>query len=203
MESLLKGVNIVILAKSHNPSIISKDWLFQKEIIKEEEIKGKFVHTPVFSLVEVNGFTFIVDPDRLQIIVKNINPQNIEELPRIARKYIKKLPETPYTAVGFNFIYHLSVKNVKESLTALLSPNKEKFEGLFSGDYQIGGIIHFKFKDYRAKLDIQPLSGSSEININFNFHFDFKGVEEIEDKLKEFSQIKSETEKIIGGLFNA
>ena len=71
MEISLIGANIVVLAENHNPSIISKDWLSQKGIIKDNVIS--FTHTPAFSVVETENFSFFVDPDRLQLTLKMIS----------------------------------------------------------------------------------------------------------------------------------
>jgi len=203
MEFLLKRTNIVILAKHHNPSIISKEWLTQKKIVKEE-IKEKFVHTPALSLIETDNFTFVVDSDRLQITVKKLNPQNIESLPQIAKKYISHLPETPYTAMGFNFVYHLSVENAKRELDALFSPDDKKFKKSFSENYQLGTTIRFKLKSFIVKIYLDSLSENNKIIANFNFHssFENKSIEEVKDRLAEYSTMKGKAEQIIGELFN-
>ena len=106
MEISLRVANIVILANTHNPSIISKEWLKEREVIEEAVVN--FTHTPVFSIVETNNFLFIVNPDRLEISIKSTTTENMENLPRIVKKYINRLPETPYTAIGFNYIYHVN-----------------------------------------------------------------------------------------------
>ena len=105
MEISLIGVNIVVLAKNHNPSIISKDWLSQKKIIKDNVIS--FTHTPAFSVVETENYSFYVDPDRLQLTLKNDIINRVDLLPEMILAYISALPEVPYLAVGFNFSYNL------------------------------------------------------------------------------------------------
>ena len=122
----LSGANVVILAKNHNPSIVSKEWLVQKKIIEEPVVS--FVHTPAFSVVEADNFRLVVDPDRLQISVKNFDPKNIENLPKITDNYVNQLPETPYTAIGFNYSYRVATeKRDLKDIFLLMLKNLEDY----------------------------------------------------------------------------
>jgi hypothetical protein len=198
MKFSLEGTNVVILATHHNPSIASKEWLKQRRII--EENISKFVHAPVFSLVETDNFTFLVDTTRLQLSVKNISPENIENLPKIAERYISQLPETPYTAIGFNYTY--SITPEAGSLKVIFSPNDKKFKELFSENYQLGGTIRFKFEGFIVKLNFQPpFLPDEKLNADFNFHFDSKNIEAIKKKLRMYPENKKKAEEILGGLF--
>lgn len=168
-----------------------------KKIITEE-IKD-FTHTPVFSLIETKNFIFAVDPDRLQISVKNISSQNLEELPNIIKRYTKQLPETPYLAIGFNFIYHL---NLEKGLERLFSPNTNKFKKIFSESYQIGGTIRFKFKNFLVRLNIQPIKGNDKFISDFNFHYDIEELKEIRKILRIYFKVKNKAEDILRELIN-
>lgn len=198
MEVLLKNTNIVILASNHNPSIVSKEWLTQRKIIEEEV--NKFTHTPIFSLVETTNFTFVVDPDRLQISVKNITPENVESLPRIVERHINQLPETPYTAIGLNYIFHII--SAKQSLKDVFSTDEKKFRELFLDNYQLGGVIRFKFDDFLVAINLLPLE-NDKISADFNFHINSRDIEKIREKLRVYSKAKKKAEEILGGLFNA
>lgn len=197
MNYFLKGTNIVILGNKHNPTIVSKEWVAQKGIITEE-IKN-FTHTPVFSLIETENFIFVVDPDRLQISVKKTLSQNLDELPHIAKRYIEQLPETPYIAIGINFIYHL---NLEKGLEDFFSPDTEKFKNIFSESYQIGGIIRFKFEKFLVRLNIQPAKENNKFIGNFNFHCDTKKLEEIRKILNMYFKAKEKAESILKELSN-
>lgn len=197
MEFSLTGANIVVLAKNHNPSIVTKEWLTDNKIFEENIVN--FVHTPIFSTVETNNFNLIVDSDRLQLSIKKVTTSNIRNLPQIIMSYISKLPETPYTAIGFNHIYQIMVR--PKRLKEIFSPDDKKFREIFEGDYQIGGIINFKFNDFIVRTNIQSFN-AKKIRMVFNFHFGSKDVEEIKKRLIEYSDTIERTKKIIRGLFS-
>ena len=107
----LIGASIVVLAENHNPSIVSKDWLTQNKIIEEEILN--FTHLPVVSITETNNFNLFIDPNKLQLTIKKISSENLKALPQIISEYLGKLPETPYTAIGFNYSYRLETEGKK------------------------------------------------------------------------------------------
>jgi len=172
----LSGANIVILAKNHNPSIVTKEWLAQKEIIKEDIVN--FTHTPLFSLVETTNFNLIVDPNRLQISVKKVIPENIENLPKIIETYITKLPETPYAAIGFNYSYRITMGG--RSLKDIFSFDDKILRKIFSNDYRLGVTVHFTVRDFVVQVNLQP--PNEELKANLNFHFGSENSEEIKKR---------------------
>jgi len=100
---LPSSANIVILASNYNPSIVSKEWLYQKGIFTETV--RNFVHTPVFALVESEGFGLVVDEERLQITVRKVTQDSLNASASIAEKFVSILPETPYKSIGLNYRY--------------------------------------------------------------------------------------------------
>jgi len=193
----LRGANIVILAKDYNPSIATKDWLDRKGVIREAEVIN-FVHTPPFSLVETNDFSFVVDLNRLQISVRKINPENIETLPKITEAYTKNLPETPYKDIGFNFIYSIvGGRSIKDVLWL----DEEKIANIYPDDYRLGITVYTKFRDFLMRINIQHADG--ELTADFNFHFELSNFEEIKSKLEEYSDLMAKAEENLGCLFHA
>jgi len=193
----LSGANIVILARNYNPSIASKEWLYEKSIIKDTVIN--FAHTPPFSLVETERISFVLDENRLQISLKTITPEGIELLPKIATGFVSCLPETPFVAVGFNYSFH----SQKESthLEALFAPNDAKLKELFAEDYEIGGMVCFHFKEFIVTMSAPPVKGeTTKVAINFNFHSETRGANEVKERLKLHPQTIERAEGILGGL---
>ena len=199
MEFQYKKINIIIIARNYNPSIASKDWVLDKGLLTEPI--DNFTHTPLISFVENKSHSLIVDSDRLQISAKILSPENMEELPKIANKFIVALPETPYKTMGFNYIYQ--VKEENDSLRKLFSPNERSLKQIFSSGYQLGGTIVFKFKDiFRARVNIAPTGTDKEKSriIDFNFHTEIQDREEILQGLNLYSETKKKAESIITAL---
>ncbi len=193
----LEGINVVILAKNYNPSIVSKEWLYEKDIVRETA--RNFVHTPAFSLVETERISLVLTEDRLQISLKSISSENIESLPDIATKFVSHLPETPYTAVGFNYDYH--APKASTSIETLFSPDEAKLGELFSQDYEIGGTVLFQFKEFVVRMSATPVKeGDSKMAIHFNFHSDSPGAEKVKERLNLHSQTMKKAEEILRGL---
>jgi len=192
----LKNANIVILAKNHNPSIVSKEWLTQRKIVEEKV--DKFSHSPLFSLVETASLALVLDPDRLQVSLKNASLSTLELLPKLTEKYVCNLPETPYTAIGFNFLFQMA--SMVDSIKKLFKPDDKKFSELFSADYQVGGNISYKFDGFFAKVALLPVDDGS-ILADLNFHFNCKGTEDIKIALKKYDSTIKKSTDILTGLF--
>jgi len=193
----LHGTNIVILARNYNPSIVSKGWLYEKNVIIEPV--GNFAHTPIFSSIETDRVSLVLTEDRLQISLRNITPENVEALPRIAAAFVSCLQETPYVAVGFN--YHYRILKADSKLEALLSPDDSKLKELFSEDYEIGEQVFFKFKEFTVRMSAAPSRGETErLAIDFNFHSDAPSAKEVEERLELYAKTMEKAQEILMGV---
>lgn len=197
MDISLIGANIVVTAKNHNPSIISKDWLSQKGIIEDKIVS--FTHTPAFSVVETENLSFFVDPDRFQLSLKREFVNRVNSLPEKISFYISALPETPYTAIGFNFVY--LVKTNGTSLNKIYCYNNEKLKSLFSEDYQLGSLIKYKFGKFAVKLIISPNSDNETV-ADFNFHCQLENSVKITECIEKYNIIKESSKAALEGLFS-
>ena len=193
----LRSANIIILARNYNPSIVSKEWLYQKNIIKEPV--ANFIHTPPLSLVETERVSFVLDEDSLRISLKTVSSEGIEALPNIATKFVSCLPETPFKAVGFNYGYHIAKESSR--LEALFSPNSAKLKELFSGSYEIGEVVIFSFKGFSVRMRAFPSrEEATKIPIDFNFHSDSQDVKAVEERLRLYPQTLEKAEGVLRGL---
>lgn len=195
MDLKLDGMNIVILAKNHNPSIVSREWLRDKKIIEGDIIN--FAHTPAFSVVETEMISIIEDPERLQISLKKDFSKNITKLQEIADRYVEQLPETPYTAIGINYLY--SIYSEIDAVKRIYSVNEEKFSKLFPESYQLGSFIKFKYGDFLARLSLQP--ADNRIVAEINFHCEVQSAQSIREMIGKFPQAKEKTEEILEEFF--
>ena len=145
MKKILKNVNTVIIASSHNPSILSPEWLKKYKLI--EETLKTFAHTPDFSLFESESFQIIIDRQRLQITAKKKDKSSLMSLAKITKQYIKLLPHIPYKSLGINFVWE--IQNKKDKVFDIKTTiNKKKFNPVFKDHkIDIGSIIYAKKPD--------------------------------------------------------
>lgn len=194
---LPSGANIVILASNYNPSIVSKEWLYQKDIFTEAV--RNFVHTPVFALVESEDFSLMVNEQKLQLTVKKVTEDNLNTSGAITERFVDALPETPYKAVGLN--YHYTFPREGCDLSTILSPNNAKLRELFSSTYELGATIVFELEKFIVTCTVSPsLSKEQQIRMNFNFHSATTNVGEVKERLSSQMRSLEKMETIIQGL---
>lgn len=198
MDISLIGANIVILAKNHNPTIISKEWLSQKKIITDNVIN--FTHTPAFSIVETEFYSLVVDSDRLQLSVKSDIQNKIDALEQSILTYVQVLPEIPYSSIGFNFLYKIEVR--EDIIKEMFNPH-EKFKELFSENYQLGGIIKFNKDGFLVTINLQPNINNEyhEIRADVNFHYSLENSSETSNVIEKHYQMKETSKDILERLF--
>ncbi len=164
--------DLVVLANSHNPSILSPDWL-RKHCDFDEE-PAQFVHTPDFSMFDSSEVQIILDQARMQIVCKRFDPDLLDTISAIARRYVENLPHIPYVAIGINFIWQCKGLEVGKSDISVSFWGKPVPTSLHDYETFCGGIVYGKHEDHRMKLTVEVPS-SKEISFNFNFHYEVKG----------------------------
>jgi hypothetical protein len=193
----LDQASIVILARNYNPSIVSKEWLLSKGIITESLVN--FVHVPAFSMVEGELVQLVLDENRLQLILKQPNRDNLHVLTECASRFVASLPETPYIAVGLNF--RLTVPSSRLNLGVLLAPRSRTLRKLFGHDYEVGGRIEFKYNSFRVRVDIPVEGPPGEFAlIAFNFHADVKGSSEALERISQHRLALAKAEAVVAGV---
>ena len=194
---LPNSANIVILASNYNPSIISKEWLYQKGILTWPVTN--FVHTPVLSLLESEQYSLVVDEQRLQLVLKRPTEDGLTSLVSTVERFVKALPETPYRGVGINYLYN--VTRDKCHLNNFLSPNVGKLRELFAPNYEIGVTLLFEFEKFVVNLTVSPpFPAEQQVRINFNFHSDVSNITEVERVLSLRVKTLDKAETIVRGL---
>lgn len=195
MSFPLVNSNITIIAKEHNPSIISQEWLMKKKLISEKVIN--FAQTPVFSVVETDSFDCVIDPERLFLNAKKPNEATLKRIQQIATDYTGILPEIPYKGIEMRFIYEIVGKN--ERLKDLFIKNDDIFKKVFSEEYKIGGVISYNFSEFSVKARFSPMKDKIIADISYNHglkeHADFGKI------LPRYFELCKHSEKILEGLF--
>lgn len=191
---VLVNTNIVVLASSFNPSIISKDWMTSNELV--EEPIGDFAHTPVFSLVENKNLQLVVDQDRLQLSAKRPVLRNMNLMVETIKKFFSLLPETPYSAIGFNFAFRIPVKI--HFLEKIFSPKEQTIKRLFSANYGLGVSVSFKFRSFVVRANVSPPIPKNEFQtVNFNFHSSIRNGQEGKRKSDLYRATLERAERIL------
>lgn len=194
---LPNNANVVILASNYNPSIVSKEWLYQRGIFTETVTN--FLHTPVFALVESSDFVLMVDEGRLQFTIKKVTQDNLRVSSGVAEKFVEILPETPYKSIGLN--YHYVIPRERSDLYTILSPNEAKLRELLSPTYELGATVVFEFNRFIVTFRISPSWGmENQIRMSFNFHSDTANVGEVKARLSSQMRTLEKAEAVIQGV---
>lgn len=195
MNSLI-GLNIVLLANKHNPSIISKEWVKENGLINGQIVN--FAHLPVAAIVEDLDYNLLVEESSLRITVKNIDESTKGNLPTIIQKYTEKLPEIPYTALGFNFLFKIDQN--PENFKKVFIADDNKAKAIFSEDYSFGVTIKFNYIRYLVTAIIIP-ENDNETKIDFNFHSQINNIKEINQILNDYPKTLEKSKNILNELF--
>lgn len=200
MKATLKGANVVIIASSFNPSIVSKDWLINKGVVKE--LPKNFTHTPGFSFFESENFKITLLPDRFQLELKKIDELNLKELAPIAERFVTSLPETPYTAVGTNYLWQAEAEageDIDKILKEIITFNWERSKSVFrEEDTSLGGTVWLNHNGFLMRLSIVPdLERKKYILCDFNYHANIVGVEELKEMLSKSPEALTHSSEIV------
>ena len=169
----LRKVSIVILARSHTPSIISPDWVHGTLSINEKE--NNFIHTPPLSLFDSASFILTVDTDRWELTAKVLDDAHIALCGQAAGAYFRALSHIPYKRLGMNYIWAYSPSLRGERLPQVsLKINELDPEEILDGkSVRYGGTVEVDLKSYILKLAMN-CEGDQTFIFNYNFSHDIQ-----------------------------
>jgi len=199
----LTKATIVILAQSHNPSIISPEWV--RRVLSIDESPGNFVHTPPFSIFDSTSYLLTVDTARLELVSKSLDDEHISATGRVASAYLRALPHIPYKTLGMNYIWTYSLEKTDKRLPQLrLEIDGLDLEKTFKAqNIRYGGILRIAYKPYILTVNIN-YEGEQTVIFNYNFSYTMKTARQAANATKSFlpSKVHSEelTTLMIGGI---
>lgn len=169
----LHRASVVILAQSHNPSIISPDWVRSTLSINEKQ--DNFLHTPPFSLFDSASFLLTVDTDRWELVSKILDDAHILLCGQVAGAYFRTLSHIPYKRLGMNYIwaYSPSLKGENLPQVSLKINELDPKEILGGKSVRYGGTVEVDFKSYILKLTMH-YEGDKTVIFNYNFSHDIQ-----------------------------
>ena len=206
----IQELAIAITAKKLNPSIVNLDFLKYSNIISSD---WELARTPVYTknltqLVFQNGIAIVAQPNRIvfaEAIDTKIQELNVSQL---AAKYIEKLPNVEYQAVGINpkgFVITESNAANNYLLNNLLASG----EWREFGKTPVKAAIQLAYTLERSQLNLTINEGLLKVSedsvpvilFSGNFNYNIIGAEE-EERLQDLYQIlqkcKSNLETISG-----
>lgn len=196
----LLSADIVVLASTHNPSIMSPEWLKNKGLLAENPTN--FVHTLDFSLFESRSYRLTLDRFRLQIMATQPGKDegSLKTVSRIASTYISSLPELPYTALGLNFEWSMSsdTELTTPKMELRLDSDKDWETILYGHTLTFGGIVYARKEPYILSLTITPRENGVLI-YNFNYHHELAGMspDAILNYIAEFTNLYHHSLKVV------
>lgn len=208
--------NVVILANRFNLSIFNQYWLIDNGIIDQEDLKAGYTFTPVLNQIQTQDYQLTIVPDRLQLDIHPVTDENaVDLIESKIGKIIEKLPHTPYTALGLNFVYLYTpdADNFpKYTRSIFLNPESPLSIKFTDENARFGGYFIKDMLDFRVMLNARPVTTPSKgdqmidkINFDFNFHLDLKDEEKhktILEYLKKWNELKEITEDIMRSFDN-
>ncbi|MEW6159370.1 MAG: hypothetical protein AB1813_18240 [Verrucomicrobiota bacterium] len=113
MNFVALNYSIVVLAETHNPTILHPAFLAARGIVPVDwKTAEPPVCTPAISSVKYDiGVVFTAELSKF--MVRDNAPKENTSLPELATKYVEELPHVHYTAVGINFTGYIECPNAE------------------------------------------------------------------------------------------
>lgn len=211
MESSLKTANVVIAARQFNPTIFDQIWLLDNELATREDFRGEnvFTLTPPFVQFRAPAFALVVLPDQLQFAPQPVNERAGQLILDKVGRIVELLPQTPYVAVGLNYVWHLipDASQFAGFCKDLFSKENPLFAAFDVDDARYGGYLSKNVLGARLKLDIKPVTigappeGSEALQFAFNYNLDLPrsaaAVDQILDMLRRWDEARNQSQEIV------
>ena len=191
----LAEFSIVVLARSHNPTILNPDFLVYNGIVPEDwELEVDPICTEMVSrVVFANGVAIVTQPDRV-IFTHTFGLEHPDQvgLPETVSKYVKILPHVGYRALGMNpkgYVMLASEQACQTYVESFVSPGpwrdfgikKPKYSVRFT--YEIEGWISNLTVDL-GKVRVLDSKETPVVRFESNFHHEIVG-ENPKDRLQD------------------
>jgi len=117
-QLLLHWLNVVILARYHNPSILNPDFLKHNGIVPPDwKVTNQLNTPPLAQIIYENGVIVSIAPDRFD--AKQTCNSELKEsylVHDLAARYAAQLPHVGYTGVGLNWLVSIDQAEPKQWL---------------------------------------------------------------------------------------
>lgn len=193
-------LEIVLAAKSHNPTILNPDFLKYNRIVPDdwELARPPICIEPVAQVTFQNGVNILAQSEAVTFsqIVKTDRPDTIK-VPGIARKYVETIKSANYLAVGINAKGHVVFSDRDAAHKYLLERLLYPGDWCDFGEDTVKAAIKFVYKINGSQLNLiideaeLHISDNTNISVLFfaaNFHRDLAGNSQ-EERVEEICAI--------------
>ena len=114
----LRSVSVVVTAQSHNPSILTHEFLVNSGVVPSDWVAIETVGIPPFSLIRFqNGVQWTLDESRL-IVAESCESsfQDSYQVHTSVTEYLRKVDYVPYRSLGLNWAVYLDTDAPSEWL---------------------------------------------------------------------------------------
>ena len=211
MSVELVGQNVVIVARLFNPSVLSQLWLVRHGLIAEDDFESGCLFSDSLVQASTANFNLILVPEQFQFVPKVGDDLEQALIVEKVGAIVSHLPHTPYTAVGLNFLYHLTPEDGDAgqlSRQMFFRPETPLYQNFNSEGALYGAYLSKDFDGCRLRLDIKPVTvplpdtrKETRLHFGFNFHLDLAGdegaVDNIVAMLNRWTAAKAEAVRIV------
>ncbi len=171
--------NIVVVAQSLNPSIFNHLWLARHGGVAEDDFLDGCVFTRQVVKVETKQFSMLAVPDRMQFAPRGTDEETKAGVAATVLAIVTKLDQTPYTAFGYNMLWHVKPRegDFGEFDRRLFCREGDPLCAAFGEpDARFGAYMSKDVLGFRLKLDIKPVgiprdgTEAERLRLAFNFH---------------------------------
>lgn len=192
----LRKASIVILASSHNPTILSPGWV--EENLCLNEAHTNFVHTPPFVLFESPSFRLTADADRWELVAKALYNDRLERCGGAAASYMGTLAHIPYRSIGLNFVWTYASADDNYMPTIGVRLDGSDLNDVLQGsDPVYSGRLRVHRDGYLLQVSLEKEDTSRLIlNFNYSFRIDTRSAEERKHIVNSFVRYKEDSEDL-------
>ena len=163
----------------------------QQGLLREDELGGNVMISPMLVQIPTNQFELAVFPNRLQMSFRGPKPGAKEDLTRVLGGTAKLLPHTPFSACGLNFNYLATVGqdayaawsrrlfDCDAARRACANDRDDARYGTYFSFDCLGGRLKVDAKPTRTSDSVKDIAPDWEadvevVRISLNYHFECK-----------------------------
>ncbi len=201
MNKKIVRAEIVLVAHTHNLSMITEDWIKDKNLINEKPIQT--ANLPGMANFISQSYQIVATDQKIVFATNRDHNDNINVLQKLVYDYVEGNKYLNYVALGYNFITIVQAENEELPKFTLLTDKKESISDIFKdGEVSFGGIVYVSKNNHKIRINIDRNIGSLELK--FNYHFDLAGKNnrEVLTILNEFHDSYEDSKRIVSCILN-